>query len=76
MSDPPTPGPEPGEDPEKLADELERDVQPLQERSEELEGEISGARQAWEAKRRDPSEAGAPPPPEGDADTGPAPDET
>ena len=76
MSDPPTPDPEPGDAAETLADELEQDTKPLEQRSEELEDEISGARQEWQAKRRDPSEAGAPPPPEGDADAGPAPDDT
>ena len=76
MTDPEPPNSEPGEDAERLADELEWDAGSLEQRSEDLETEIRGTRGEWQAKRRDPSEAGAAPPPEGDEDTGPAPDDT
>jgi hypothetical protein len=58
-------------EPTKLADELEQDATELEQRSENLDDEIGQTRRDWEAKRRDPSEAGAAPPPEGEQDTGP-----
>ena len=40
-------------------EEPERDVEEMEERSEELEREIDAAREDWEAKKRDPSVPGA-----------------
>ena len=44
---------------EKTPDDLERDVEEMEERSERLEHEIEAARDDWEAKKRDPSVPGA-----------------
>jgi hypothetical protein len=49
-------------DPDRLADELEREAEDLKRRSEELEQETEEVSQEWERKRADPSVAGAPPP--------------
>ena len=43
----------------RQADELERDLDEMEERSERLEDEISGARKDWEQKQADPSVPGA-----------------
>jgi hypothetical protein len=58
-------------EPGKLASELEHEAAEMEQRSEDLDDEIGKTRRDWEAKRRDPSEAGAAPPPEGEQDTGP-----
>jgi|GEM_PF-2302417 len=58
-----------GEDPQKLADALERDTERLARRSEELEQQIEETRQDWRRKRQDESVPGAPPP-EGDSSAG------
>jgi hypothetical protein len=39
--------------------EPERDIEEMEERSDELEREIGAAREDWEAKKRDPSVPGA-----------------
>jgi len=44
---------------ESKADEVERSLDELQERSERLEGEIEGAGEDWERKQRDPAVPGA-----------------
>lgn len=44
---------------QRQADELERDLDEMEERSERLEDEISGARRDWEQKQADPSVPGA-----------------
>ena len=43
----------------RQADELERDLDDMEERSEQLEDEISDARKDWEQKQADPSVPGA-----------------
>jgi TolA-binding protein len=48
-------------DPDKLADELEQGADQMQDRSQELEGDIEGVRQDWERKRADESIPGAQP---------------
>jgi len=45
------------DDPEKLAQELEREAEELARRSQELHGKLEETRQEWERKRAD---AGAP----------------
>jgi hypothetical protein len=45
---------------EKKADELERELDDMQERSGKLEDEIEGAGEDWEQKKRDPGVPGAP----------------
>ena len=50
------------EEPEKLADELDRTAQQMQERSERLGKETQATRADWERKRTDPSVPGAPQP--------------
>jgi hypothetical protein len=49
------------EDPQKLAEELEREAEDLERRSEELHGKVDEARQDWERKRADPGVPGAAP---------------
>ena len=44
---------------QRQADELERDLGEMEERSERLEDEISDARKDWEQKQADPSVPGA-----------------
>ena len=46
------------------ADELARESDDMEERSERLEDEISDAREDWEAKKADDSVPGAPPDPD------------
>jgi hypothetical protein len=41
------------------ADELEREVEDMEERSERLDDEIDDAREDWERKQRDPNVPGA-----------------
>lgn len=48
-------------DPNRLADELDREADELQEHSEQLQQEIGEVRQDWERKRADPGVPGAPP---------------
>jgi hypothetical protein len=57
---------------ERQADELEHDLDEMEERSERLEDEISGARKDWERKQADPSVPGAV---DEDADSGEPPPE-
>jgi hypothetical protein len=64
-------------DPGRLADEMEREGDVLEERSQRLDEEVERVRQDWEHKRGDPNVPGAPPrgPDEaGEADAGPAPE--
>lgn len=51
-------------DHEQLADRLEQEAQAMQDRSHELDHELSEIREDWEAKRADPAVPGAPPPPD------------
>ena len=44
---------------EAKADELERELEEMQERSERLGGEIEGAGEDWERKKKDESVPGA-----------------
>ncbi len=44
---------------QRQADELDRDLDEMEERSERLEDEISDARKDWEKKQADPSVPGA-----------------
>jgi hypothetical protein len=55
------------QDPDKLANRLEREADQLKRRSDELSDDVSEVRQDWERKRRDPGVPGADPP-EGDKD--------
>jgi hypothetical protein len=57
------------EDPNKLADQLEDELDRLQKHTEHLGGEVAGVRADWESKRADPGVPGAPAP-EGDTDAG------
>jgi hypothetical protein len=50
------------ENPEELADQLERDADRMQQRSEELGEKVAEVRQDWERKRGDQGVPGAPPP--------------
>jgi hypothetical protein len=50
------------QDPEELAEELEREVEVLENRSEELHEQTDEVRQDWERKRNDRSVPGATPP--------------
>lgn len=66
-------GPETSPDderPGKLADELERDADRLEQRSEELGEEIDSVRTDWERKRADPNIDGALPRDESGRDPG------
>ena len=45
--------------PDALADQLERDADRLEERSEQLAGEIEDVRQDWESNKADPQVPGA-----------------
>jgi hypothetical protein len=47
------------EDHDAKADEVERSLDDMKERSERLEGEIEGAGDEWERKQRDPAVPGA-----------------
>jgi hypothetical protein len=49
-------------DPEKLAEQLEREADELGQRSEELRSEVSDARDDWARKRSDEGVPGAPAP--------------
>jgi hypothetical protein len=49
-------------DPRKLARELEREGDKLEERSDALAHEIADTRQDWRRMREDKDEPGAPPP--------------
>ena len=46
-------------DHEAKAEEVERSLDEMQERSGRLEGEIEGAGEDWESKQRDPAVPGA-----------------
>ena len=50
------------QDPERLADALEREAERLERRSDEVKEQVEAARQDWERKRRDERIPGAPPP--------------
>ena len=50
------------EEPEKLADELDRAADQMQRRSQELGKEAEAVRGDWESKRSDPGVPGAPAP--------------
>ncbi len=50
------------EDHEKLANELDRDADGLEEKVEALDQHVKEARSDWEAKRADSAVPGAPPP--------------
>ena len=52
------------DDQEKLAQELEREADDLERRSQGLHGKLEEARQEWERKRADAGVPGAPRPPE------------
>lgn len=56
-------------DPEKFAEQLEREADELGQRSEELRSEVSDARDDWARKRSDGGVPGAPAP-EGDPHSG------
>jgi len=58
------------QDPQALAEGLEREADELEHRSHELERKIDAARSDWERKRADPGVPGAPPHRE---ETGPRP---
>jgi flagellar biosynthesis chaperone FliJ len=53
--------PEPEQDHEQLADQLDKRADEMAERSDELEEQIDNARRDWESKRED-GDVGAPPP--------------
>jgi hypothetical protein len=53
----------PEDDPQKLAEALEREAEDLERRSQELQQKVDDARQEWERKRADAGVPGAPPPP-------------
>jgi hypothetical protein len=59
------------EEPEKLADKLERAVDQMQEQSQRLEKETEATRADWQRKRADPKVPGAPQP---EDDRGPPPE--
>lgn len=52
----------PEQDPEKLANELEREADRLERHSSEVGKQAEDARQDWARKRADESVPGAPPP--------------
>jgi hypothetical protein len=54
----------PERDPDELADQLEREADDMGRHVEQLDDEISDAREDWERKRNDPQVPGANPPPE------------
>lgn len=54
-------------DPDRLAGELEHQVDELEQRSAELGSEVEETRQDWEHKRGDAGVPGAPPPEDGDS---------
>ena len=56
------------EDPGRLADELDRQADKLEQQSREVQAHIDDTRQEWEGKRADPSVPGANPPPQPPAD--------
>jgi hypothetical protein len=64
-------GVEQPEDHDKLADQLERESDGLEERSAELGHEISDVRDDWRRKRGDPGVPGAVPPSEDSDRDGP-----
>jgi hypothetical protein len=49
-------------DPERLADELEKQTDELEQRSDELDENTTDVRRDWERKRADASVPGATPP--------------
>ena len=49
-------------DPERLADQLDEEVEDMKRRSDELKQRTSDVSQEWESKRSDPSVPGAQPP--------------
>jgi hypothetical protein len=53
----------PERDPDKLADELEREADDMGRHLEKLDDEISDARDDWQRKQNDPQVPGANPPP-------------
>jgi predicted nucleic acid-binding Zn-ribbon protein len=55
---------------EERAQTLDDELDDMQERTEELEGEISEARKDWERKKADPGVPGAPPDPDDDDSEG------
>lgn len=50
------------EEPEKLADELDRAAEQMQQRTEQLGQEADAVRADWQSKRADPNVPGAPAP--------------
>ncbi len=48
-------------DPRRLADELEREADGLEQQNEQLGDRVQSVRQDWERKRNDPNVPGAPP---------------
>lgn len=63
---------ESGEDPDRLADELERETRRLERESDRIDDEIADVRQDWERKRADEAVPGAPPPEGESFESGPA----
>jgi len=61
------------DDPEELAQKLEREAEELARRSQELQGKVEQTRQGWERKRADGSVPGAPPAQKHAADGGGSP---
>ena len=59
-----------GQDPGELADDMEREADQLEDRSEELGHEVDEVRKDWERKRSDQSVPGANPPDEDDQTSG------
>jgi hypothetical protein len=58
-------------DPQKLADELDRDRADMDDQSERLENEIQKVREEWHRRQKDPGVPGAEPRKE-DRETGPS----
>ena len=58
----------PEEDPDRLADEAEREADELEHRGEEVGGDIDAARREWERKQEDDSVPGAVGDPQEDED--------
>ncbi len=56
------------------ADDLERELDQMQERSDRLEEEIGDARKDWERKKADPAVPGAVPDDDADGDDEPPPE--
>jgi hypothetical protein len=60
------------QDHEELADQLQKETDKLEQRSQGLQGEISDARQEWESKRSDPAVPGAVEPSDEDVSDSPS----